>query len=123
MEQTKKERIPLAIHRLVAQMFVSGNDECVNHIDGNKLNNYYKNLEWVSLSYNTKHAYKNKLINNHSSIKIIENNLHFKKIKDCVDWLKNNGFPKARHSNIVMTIQGKRKHAYGYTYEYIDKII
>lgn len=121
--KTKKQRIPLYIHRLVAKHFVDGYNECVNHIDGNKLNNYFQNLEWCSLSYNTKHAYDNELINNHSSIEIIENGMKFKKVIDCVKWLRENGYPKAIHSNIILTIKGKRHHAYGYTYRYIEKII
>lgn len=119
----KKERNPLLVHRLVATLFLNGFDECVNHIDGNKQNNYYKNLEWCSLAENTKHAYKNKLINNHHSIEIIENGMKFRTIKSCVDWLKENGYPKAQHSNIILNIQGKRSFAYGFTYKYIEKII
>lgn len=47
-------------HRLVAIAFIPNpsNKETVNHIDGNKHNNYYKNLEWVSRSEQMVHAYK-----------------------------------------------------------------
>ena len=34
------------------------NYKCVNHIDGNKLNNNINNLEWCSYSYNAIHANK-----------------------------------------------------------------
>ncbi len=50
-----------ALHRLVANAFVEGRSEeknTVNHIDGNKNNNYAENLEWVSQSDNNKKAYE-----------------------------------------------------------------
>jgi hypothetical protein len=52
------------IHRLVAESFLENheNKRCVNHIDGNKENNHYENLEFVTHRENTLHAYKNKLI-------------------------------------------------------------
>lgn len=48
------------IHRLVAEAFISKNTdkEQVNHIDGNKENNYATNLEWCSQSENMKHSYR-----------------------------------------------------------------
>ena len=51
------------IHRLVAQKYVSNpeNKLQVNHKDGNKLNNYYKNLEWVTNQENRNHAVENDL--------------------------------------------------------------
>lgn len=50
------------VHRLVAITFL-GNKEnlVVNHKDGNKENNNVNNLEWVTSSENTIHAYNNSL--------------------------------------------------------------
>jgi len=47
------------VHRLVACTFIPNplNKRTVNHIDGNKDNNSYWNLEWMSYSENNKHAY------------------------------------------------------------------
>ena len=53
-----------AVHRLVAYEFCKIPEELikykkldVNHKDYNKKNNYYKNLEWCTRSYNQKHAF------------------------------------------------------------------
>lgn len=50
----------LSVHRLVAAHFIPNpyNHPQVNHIDGNKLNNYAKNLEWCSSEQNINHALK-----------------------------------------------------------------
>jgi len=47
------------ISRLVAKLFVDGRNETrkiVNHIDGNKHNDFYKNLEWCTYSENAIHS-------------------------------------------------------------------
>lgn len=48
------------VHRLVWLLFLDNPNRylCINHIDGNKENNYYQNLEWCTSSQNNYHAYK-----------------------------------------------------------------
>lgn len=52
----------IKVHRLVAESFLenTNNSPHVNHIDGNKLNNDFNNLEWVSPRENTTHRSSNK---------------------------------------------------------------
>lgn len=52
------------LHRLMAIAFIPNPNflPCINHIDGNKLNNKIENLEWCTRSQNVRHAYKLGLI-------------------------------------------------------------
>lgn len=65
------------VHTLVAETFLIKPNEidiCVNHKDGNKLNNYVGNLEWISNGDNVKHAVRIGLFNikgeNHPNSKL-----------------------------------------------------
>lgn len=83
-EKAKTRRI----HQFVAEAFIPNpnNYSCINHIDGNKLNNKVDNLEWCTPKYNTIHAYKNNLIN---KIKLRGiNNPNYKLTKVQIEYIK-----------------------------------
>lgn len=56
------KKVCLNVHRAIAHSFVENPDPDnkiqVNHIDGNKQNNHYTNLEWVTNQENLDHAFQ-----------------------------------------------------------------
>ena len=79
------------IHRLVAEAFLENPYLLpqVNHIDGNKSNNYVSNLEYVTNSENQKHAYDTGLKNaqrvyesNRKPVRCITTGKEFDSIKE-----------------------------------------
>lgn len=52
------------VHRLVAMAFIPNPNDypIVNHLDGNKLNPHYTNLEWTTYKGNSEHAIRTGLI-------------------------------------------------------------
>lgn len=57
-----KYKFASSVHRVVALNFVDGDKSLqVNHKDGDKLNNHYSNLEFISCKDNINHAIKSGL--------------------------------------------------------------
>ena len=54
------KRTKYRVHRLVASAFVDGyfDGACIDHVDGNKLNNRADNLQWVTLAENTRRQWE-----------------------------------------------------------------
>ena len=60
------------IHKLIAIAFINNpnNLTCVNHKDGNKLNNSLNNLEWCDYKYNSNHMFNSGLRKDNIKIKV-----------------------------------------------------
>lgn len=71
-------------------MFVEKKPNCnvVNHIDGNKLNNDYRNLEWVTSSENNAHAFRSGL--KKPTVRSGKDNWNTKLTNEDVAWIRTN---------------------------------
>lgn len=116
----------LYVHRLVAQTFVENPNGYVeiNHIDENKRNNHYSNLEWCSRVHNCNHGSRNDRIGVASSVnKLIpvvqlskEGNIinTFNSINEAGEYFGKNP------SHISSCCTGKRKTAFGFVWKYLN---
>ena len=113
------------VHRLVAEVFCDRvqNKNEVNHIDGDKLNNNYENLEWCNRSENISHAFRTGLKNADSTakihriaIKVVETGETFDSITDCSRVV---GTSRAKISQ-CLNDKHPRTTYNGYHFEYLN---
>lgn len=91
---SRKSKKMFKIHKAVAESFVKNPEgkPVVNHIDGNKRNNNIENLEWVTYSENTLHAYKTGLMKHPSG----EDNPMAALSQEQADWIRKHYIPYDR---------------------------
>lgn len=118
------------VHRLVAKHFVANPDSTkynqVNHIDCDKSNNYFDNLEWVNTKLNMEHASKNNLINKDSIKRKLQAPINGKKgiEKNTKDWCKY-----SKEGNLIEITKGgnsqwtSRLTYQGYTWRSAEELI
>lgn len=119
-----KKKYYKRVHILVANAFVEGKSEencMVNHIDGNKINNNYKNLEWTSNKKNTQHAYDNKLYRSTYKCSIKATHKYtgkeflFRSIRSCSKSLGLN------RKTITSILKDGKTNNYDYYFEYLEE--
>lgn len=80
-DRSDGKRLQIGVHRLVAWEFCEGYNEStgkiiVNHIDSNRINNDYKNLEWVTVKENCEHSVAYGLRGISSNRKLTDKQVH-----------------------------------------------
>lgn len=107
------------IHRLVATAFIENpcNLPQINHKDGNKMNNHFQNLEWVSAEQNVEHAQKMGL--GHISRPVIQ----YKNGKEIARYDSSSKAGKSVNissSNILSACKGNYKKSKGYEWKFAN---
>jgi hypothetical protein len=122
-DNVRKEK-HIKVHRLVALMFVQNNDPAnktvANHIDGDKFNNHWKNLEWVSIKENNQHAI-NTGLTKITKRRVTQCDLNGNEIKtfESLDMAKKT--TGVDDGSIVKACKGKVKTAGGFKWKYTDE--
>lgn len=117
------------VHCIVARTFIPNpeNKPQVNHIDGNKQNNYVDNLEWCTQSENMRHALKTGLkimpkgkdVYNARVIYQYDKNNNLIKRWECMSTASQT--LKISQRDIVRVCKGERKTCGGYIWKYEEE--
>ena len=124
-------RTTCRVHRIVGETYVDNPDmkPQLNHKDGDKFNNDYTNLEWVTAKENMRHAFKNGLCKPNRSmlgkrkpnagrhgkpVRIIETGEVYKSITECEKAINGN------NGHICDCLSGRQKTHRGYHFEYVE---
>ena len=113
--------ITLRIHRLVAEAFIPNpnNYNYINHIDCNKENNVWTNLEWCTNEYNVKQAWATGLCDNQKK-KINQYDLQGNFIRSYESAREAERLGGFRNQNIAHCCKNKQKTHYGYIWKYAN---
>ena len=113
----------IKVHRLVAFGFVQNNDpinkKIVNHIDGNKLNNHWTNLEWTTIGENNQHAITNNLIKI-TKRRVTQFDMEDNEIQTFESLDAAYKATDVNDGSIAKVCKGSRKSAGGFKWKYTD---
>ena len=125
----KGKRYCRKIHRLVAKAFVPNPNNLpeVNHIDENKDNNHYTNLEWCTTAYNICYGTRHQRagLTNRTSQPNKRRVGAFKSGKLVQDFISVSEGARFtgdinHRANITACLNGRQKTSYGYEWKYLD---
>lgn len=114
--------IRFSVHRLVGIHFIKNpkNKPYINHLDANKQNNVYNNLEWCTQSENIQYAYDNKTKIAPHQRKVGQYTLSHDLINTWDSLTEAERQTGIFESNIYKCCRNKRKTAGGFIWKYIQ---